>query len=119
MTMRAPTDRTAAWEPWRRMLAGERVAITDTPCCGWYRAKRRGQWCAVQIDLVQDIDPETGELLGDERFVAFLGANDVFYEAEKVADVWLRCAANPIGEAEAERLLRMPPVSDLSREVIL
>lgn len=119
MTMRAPSDRAEAWELWRRMLEGERVELADTPHCGWFKAKRRGQWTAVQIDLVQDLDSETGELLGDERFVTFVGTNDVFYEADKVAEIWLRCAGNPIGEAEAERLLRMPAVSDLSREVIV
>lgn len=119
MTMRAPTDRAKAWAPWRRMLAGERVRIDDAPLCGWYKAKRFGQWTAVQIDLVQDVDPETGELIGDERFVAFVGKTDVFYEADKIAEIWLRCAANPMSEAEAERLLRMPAVSDLSRQVIV
>ncbi len=117
MTMRAPTDRAAAWAPWRRMLAGERVAISDTPFCGWYRAKRRGQYVAVQIDLIQDVCPDTGELVSDERFVAFVGG-DVFYDQERVADVWMRCLG-AIGEAEAERLLRMPAVSDLSRQVIV
>lgn len=117
--MRRPTDRSDAWATWRAMLAGERVAVTDTPCCGWWKAKRFGQWTAVQIDLVQDVCPDTGELLGDERFCAFVGPHDVFYDDDKVAAIWLRCAANPISEAEAERLLRMPAVSDLSRQVIV
>lgn len=116
--MRRPSDRADAWDTWRSRLLGMRYDITSMPHCGWFKAKRFGQWTAVQIDLVQDIDPETGELLGDEHFCAFVGAHDVFYEQAKVEEIWLRCAANPISEAEAERLLAMPPVSDLTRSVI-
>lgn len=117
--LRRPTDRAAAWETWRRRLAGERVEITGAPHPGWFKAKRFGQWTAVQIDLVADVDPDTGELVSDERFVAFVGASDAFYEQAKVEAIWLRCAGHPISEAEAEQLLRMPAVSDLSREVIV
>lgn len=115
--MRRPTDRALAWDHWRRRLNGERLEITSQPQCGWYRAKRRGQWVAVQIDLQQEIDPETGDLITDERPIAFIG-DDVFYDAARVGEIWLHCAAHPITEAEAERLLRMPAVRDLSRQVV-
>lgn len=119
MSMRRPTDRALAWQPWRDMLDGKPVAITpDQPQCGWYRAKRRGQWVAVQIDLIAETDPETGELVSEESFVAFVGA-DTFFERSKVDEIWLRCAGNPITEAEAERLLKMPEVADLTRQVVV
>lgn len=117
--LRRPTDRAIAWQPWRDMLAGHHVPVTpDQPLCGWFKAKRRGQWCAVQIDLIADTDPDTGELVSEESYVAFVGA-DAFYERAKVDEIWLRCAGNPISEQEAERLLRMPAVADLTRQVVV
>src|SRR5262249_43923208 len=108
----------AAWENWRRRLAGEKIDChPDEPQCGWYRAKRSGRFVAVQIDLIQDIDADTGELVSDECFIAFID-RDVFYEDVKVAEIWIRCCGTPIAEAEAQRLLTMPKVSDLSREVV-
>lgn len=101
------------------MLDGKLVPVTpDQPRCGFYKARRRGQWCAVQIDLIAETDPDTGELVSEETYVAFVGA-DAFYERAKVDEIWLRCAGNPISEAEAERLLRMPAVADLTRQVIV
>lgn len=116
--LRRPTDRTEAFAEWRRRLAGERITGDDTPRCGLYRARRNGVYVAVQIDLVQEIDESTGELLSDETFVAFIG-RDTFYDQDRIADIWLRCCGNPITEIEFERLQQMPRVSDLSREVIV
>ncbi len=115
--MRRPTDRAEAWATWRQRLAGERVEITSAPHCGWFKARRNGCWTAVQIDLVQSVDDE-GCLIEPERFVAFVGA-DVFYEEARIEAIWLACAKSPISEEEAERLLRMPQVSDLSRQVVV
>lgn len=117
--MRRPTDRTLAWANWRQRLAGVRLPVTPgDPQCGFYRAKRHGNWAGVQIDIVAEVDEETGELLGDERFVAFVGA-DAFYDRNYVDEIWLRCCDKPISETEFERLLKAPKVNDLSREVIV
>jgi hypothetical protein len=118
--LRRPTDRNVAWASWRARIEGRAAdqPITSVAECGWYRAKRHGQHVAVQIDLVQEVDPDTGELTAPESFVAFVGA-DTFYEQSKIEEIWLRCGGSPITEAEAERLLKMPAVSDLSRQVIV
>lgn len=118
MTMRRPTDRNAAWAHWRDRVAGIARPITpDAPQAGFYRARRHGRHVGVQIDLWQEIDEATGELLSDERIVAFIGA-DTFFD-EHVHDIWLRCGGQPISEAEFERLERMPAVDDLTRAVIV
>lgn len=117
--LRRPTERAAAWANWQARIDGARVghAITNDVQCGWYRAKRDGQYVAVQIDLISETDDD-GFLLAEERFVAFVG-RDHFYELAKIEAIWLRCCGNPITEAEAERLLNAPRVRDLSREVII
>lgn len=117
--MRRPTDLTAAWAHWRDRINGVPRAVTpDQPQPGLYRARRHGRHVGVQIDLVQEIDPATGELIAEERFVAFVGA-DAFYDRRYIDDVWLRCAGNPISEAEFARLQAMPAVDDLTRAVIV
>lgn len=119
MSMRRPTDRAAAWANWRARSEGRALPVGAAPECGFYKARRGGRFICVQIDLIAETDPDTGELLSDERYVAFLGADATIYDAAMIDEIWLRCAANPITEAEAERLLRAPAVSDLSREVIV
>jgi hypothetical protein len=116
--VRKPTDRIVAWAHWRDRIAGIPCAITpDDPKPGFYRAKRRGRHVGVQIDLVAETDPDTGELIAEERIAAFI-EDDIFF-GEHVFDVWLRCGGQPITEAEFERLQRMPEVSDLTRGVIV
>lgn len=117
MTMRRPSDRAQMWDEWRRRIAGERIAVDDTPRCGFYEAKRFGRRVGVQIDLLQDIDPATGELVAPERIAAFIGA-DIFFD-QHLDEIWLRCCGSPISEAEFERLSAMPRVDDLSREAIV
>lgn len=114
--MRKPTDRTEAWDHWRRRVSGEVLPITSEPRPGFYRAKRRGQYVGVQIDLLQEIDEETGELRSEEQLIAMIG-DDTFI-GDRVDAIWVACGGNPISEQEFERLLRMPAVSDLSRQVI-
>lgn len=116
--MRKPSDRHALWDHWRRRVAGEVLPISaDEIQCGFYRAKRFGQFVGVQIDIVGATDPDTGELIEQERFAAFIG-QDQFFGAH-VEDIWLRCGGSPISEQEFERLERMPAVSDLTRAVIV
>lgn len=115
---RTPSDRAMLWGYWRERLAGAVRGVPDDPQCGLWKAKCFGRWVGVQIDLVQDIDPDTGELVSDEKLVAFVGP-DSFYDRKYVDDIWLRCASHPVTADEFERLQRAPEVSDLSREVIV
>lgn len=119
MTMRRPTDRTQAWADWRARINGAPCTIsTDEIMCGFYKARRQGRFVGVQIDLWANIDPDTGELIEDEKLVAFVGP-DTFFDLNKIHDIWLRCGGQPISEAEFERLERMPAVDDLTRAVIV
>lgn len=114
---RAPTDRALAWANWRRRLTGAHVPLNnDEPQCGLYKRKQFGRWVAVQIDLQQDTDPETGELIADERFAVFVNGEASKFDAGRE---WSFCADNPITEAEYERLIAAPVVRDLSKEVIV
>ena len=112
--MRQPSDRTAAWAQWRARLDGAVVQLGTAPVCGLYKAKRFGRWVAVQIDLAQEIDPDTGELLADEELSAWRNGEPV-----DPCDVWTYCAANPIGADEFQRLQRAPVVVDLSKEFVI
>jgi len=114
--LRRPSDRDAAWEHWRRRLAGERLPIDAAPQLGLYRAKRKGQHVGVQIDLLQITD-EDGLLTEPETLAAFIGT-DAFV-GERVDEIWLRCANSPITEEEFQRLANMPRVTDLSREFVV
>jgi hypothetical protein len=101
--MRRPTDQYAAYEHWRRVLAGERVPIhLDTPPqLGWYRLRtvRGGPWLGVVIWLDQQIDAETGELISDEIIRARLAGEDV-----PPARVWPHCAHRAITPEECANL---------------
>lgn len=62
-----------------QLYAWHRLALTDPstprndgcPECGWYQTKlvRGGPLVPVEIRIEREIDPETGELTGPERFV--------------------------------------------------
>lgn len=117
--MRRPSDRAELWRRWRERLAGvrRRAWSPDEIECGRYMAKRGGQWQAVQIDIAREIDSETGELLGDERFVAWVGV-DKFEEFERVVDIWARCGSRPVSDEEYKRLLHMPAITSLTTNVV-
>lgn len=115
--MRTATARFDVWEHWRTALAtGTLINPDGPPQCGFYkrRARRAGQWQPVLIDLQPgDIDPETGELCGDERLICVVqGAHaDPF-------SVWPYCAPNPITEREYCALRALPPIESLATTVI-
>lgn len=114
--MRRPSDRAALWQWWRDALArkpGLRRPIE--PQCGRYQAKRRGQWVAVQIDVVSTID-ENGELIEDETLSAWV-QGERFDEPDKVEAIWLACK-NPITDEEFRRIANTPRVDDLTRSVV-
>lgn len=114
MGQRRPSDRAAAWAFWRDVLAGHFRAVTWEPQCGFYRVKQAGRSLAVSIDLHQEIDPETGELIADERLVCTVDGRE-----RDAGDVWERCAGQPITEEEFHRLRRAPVATDLTRQVVV
>jgi len=118
--VRRPSDRAALWRRYRARIGGARLSWSPEEIeCGRYKAKRRGQFVAVQIDIEGEVDDD-GELISDERFVAFIytahTTNKV--EGEKVFDVWSRCGGRPITDEEFRTLAGLPSGIDLRRDVI-
>lgn len=64
------------------------------------RTERGGPWRAVLIRDVTERDPETGELLEDQKWEALV--NDSLVSIDRV---WPWAAKNPISDAEYEELL--------------
>lgn len=95
--MRCPTDLMEAFQWWSDALAGLRPQITTEPRCGFYQRRfvRGGVMVPVAIWIEQEVDPETGELSGDERMVCVVNG-----EPASAEDTWTYCAGNPIPESE-------------------
>ena len=76
--------------------------ITTEPKCGWYRRRlvRGGAWVPCRIWLDQPTDPETGELMGDERLRCEVAGKERDPEEE-----WLRLADHPIPKAEFDYMV--------------
>jgi hypothetical protein len=58
---------------WLNAIAGRDVERHDgLPECGLYRMKlvSGGPWVPVEVKVVREIDPDTGELTGPEKYVA-------------------------------------------------
>lgn len=93
--MRQPTPARDLFAWHRAALAGEEPSVQeDWPECGWYRHqfKKGGPWLPVEIRISRDIDPETGELDGDEQV-------HTFYLGQKRSDavrLWTWLANHPI-----------------------
>ena len=98
--IRQPSTKAALYDFWRRSVAGERVPrIEDEPQCGFYRMRktRGGPFVPVEIEMIQEIDPATGELTADERLAAYENGRPV-----DPVRVWPYC--RPISAAEYDGL---------------
>jgi len=95
MRMPTPLHESLAW--WRLALAGSPDARLndDEPRCGFYKRKlvRGGPQVPVRIWLEQPVDPETGELIGDEVMRC-----EVDGKPANAHDQWTWVAAFPISE---------------------
>jgi hypothetical protein len=71
------------------------------PECGYYsmRDVSGGPYVPVRIELEADVNPETGELEGPERFVAIAGED----ERRNAVNLWTRL--DPISKEEYDRIL--------------
>ncbi|QRZ14699.1 hypothetical protein JWJ88_17190 [Paracoccus methylovorus] len=97
--IRQPTSKAAQYDFWRRTVAGERVPrFEDGPEPGFYKRRmvRGGPFVPVEIWLVQEIDPITGELTADERFEAICNGQ----LCDPMA-VWTYCRAISAEEYDA------------------
>lgn len=103
--MRTPTDLDAALNWWRRTIAGERVPhIEDEPQPGFFymRNVKGGPKIPVRVEIVQEIDPETGELAAPEEIVAHVFG---YERPMRAVSIWLSLRAIP--EAEYHAILAM------------
>lgn len=67
--MRRPSSMMQLYAWHRAALADPATPRTEGEIhCGWYRMRRvkNGPWIAARVFVERDIDPETGELTGDE-----------------------------------------------------
>lgn len=103
--MRKPTSFMKAFAWHRAAIAGERPATIEGEIqCGWFRTRfvRGGPWVPARIWLHREIDPATGELTDDERFLA-----EIDGERRDAQTVWDWVCGNPISKDQYEDLCRM------------
>jgi hypothetical protein len=83
-------------------LASEPIEYSEFPECGWFKVQmvRRGPYVPARIWLHQEVDPETGELACDERFVC-----EVNSQEKDVAWWWSKMCRHPISQAEFNYLI--------------
>ena len=95
--MRTPTphDQLYAWH--RKALRGLEPVNDGTPHCGYFKRKlvKGGVFVPARIWMVQDIDPETGELQSDELLQCEV--NGAYADPE---EAWSWICSNPITEQE-------------------
>lgn len=95
--MRRPTPQALLYA-WHNAVLGDLEHVTDdTPQCGWFKRKlvKGGVYVPARIWMVQEIDPETGELLSDEILQCEVNGRSADPE-----DAWSWLCGNAITEAE-------------------
>lgn len=74
MSVREPSSPEQKWDWWERAVAGEDPPrYEDEPHVGLYKVRRWPRlqyWLPARIDLVSPTDPDTGELIAPEYYVA-------------------------------------------------
>ena len=119
--MRKPSSYRQLYGWWLGAIAGRNPPRHDgVPECGFFKKKlvRGGPWVPVRIFVERDIDPETGELTSDERFVWEMeGIRQDTHPGAEMS--WL----TPISKEEYDRLndkrLRDPRFFDATKPVDL
>ena len=102
MGLRTPTPAAQLLAWYWSALKGEQPPIHDAdPQVGWFKVRlvARGPFVPAKIWVHRDIDPLTGELTDDERYLCEIDGErrDPFRE-------WVWLAKNPIPRAEYEEL---------------
>ena len=99
--MRIPTPASSYLAWWRAAIAGDQPQITSEPHVGFFKRKlvRGGVFVPCEIRMVQEVCPETGELIADEYLDCLV--NGIRHDPH---EEWLWLCANPITEAEFKYL---------------
>jgi hypothetical protein len=95
-----PASKIYAWH--RAAMAGDSPATHDgDPQCGWFKVRlvKGGPWVPVEIKLLRELDPLTGELTAPERMVCFVDG-----ERRDPARIWT--FLTPISRTEFGELAR-------------
>lgn len=95
--MRRPTPIAALFAWHTAALRGLGPVNDGTPQCGWYKRRlvRGGVFVPARISMVQDICPETGELLSDELLRCEVNGFSVDPE-----EAWPWISGHPVSEQE-------------------
>lgn len=95
--MREPTNLFDAYQWWRDALSGYRMNYNLEPRPGFYRTRvvKGGPFVPVAIWIEQELDPDTGQLLSDERVVATVNG-----QPKDPESIWQWCCAHPISEED-------------------
>lgn len=113
-TMRQPTSISERWEWWERALAGDHLPFyEDKIHCGYFKIRKfpYGQWpkgpfIPARIWMEPgEIDPESGELLSDERWFA-----EIDGQRKDPWRTWTWLATRPITEDEFKWLTALSPL---------
>lgn len=93
--MRQPTPQAEAFAWYDAALAGKSPPITSEPEPGFYRMRKfkGAPFVPAAVWLHAETDPDTGELISDERLVAVVNG-----ESRDPDAIWLSCCNNPIPE---------------------
>lgn len=72
MSKPTPYEKLYAWHTnaLRGVLADEPLEYNEEPECGWFQRRlvKDGPWVPARIWMYQPVDPDTGDLVGDEVF---------------------------------------------------
>jgi hypothetical protein len=97
--MREPTSLAVRWSWWESALAGNRQVTEEyAPQCGFYKVRKwsRGPFVPARLWMeMQEVCPETGELMSDETFAAEIDGWPV-----EPWSSWTWLAKHPATEAE-------------------
>lgn len=111
---RLPTPKDAIYDWHRRAMAGEKPPVWEGhPMCGWFVRSYtdRGVLYPAMICMEQDIDEETGELLGDERLRCVVarpgdGWPSIAGHEADAYEEWTYLAKRPISREEYHVLMQ-------------
>lgn len=107
--MREPSSPESKWAWWESAVAGRSPPIVEEePHPGFYKLRRWPRlpyWLPVYVWIESPIDPETGELVDDERIRC-----EVDGKAANAKTRWTWFAHHPITEEEFQWLTALSPL---------